>query len=83
MARPSKTDITSGLQNWDGHVNDNFDVILSGPMPMAEHSGDESDLASTYPAASYDRCMIWVNHTVDGWKLYVSDGSSWIQTSLI
>ena len=83
MARPSKTDITSGLQNWDASVDSNFDVVLGGPFPVAEHTGDESDLASTYPAASYARCMIWVDHSTLGWKLYVSDGSSWIQTSLI
>lgn len=82
MARPEKTDITSGLQNWDASVDTNFDAILSGPMPIAQHTGDETDLASTYPPAAYDRCMIWVDHSTLGWKLYVSNGT-WQQTSLI
>ncbi len=79
MARPSKNDIDSGIQNWDGKMDDNFEVILNVPLPIHEHVGDESDLASTFAAASYDRCAVWVDHTTLGWSLYVSNGTAWVR----
>lgn len=77
MARPTKNDIDSGIQGWDGKIDDNDEVILNAPLPIHEHTGDESDLEATFPAASFDRCFVWVNHTVIGWVLYVSTGLDW------
>lgn len=78
MARPLKLDIDSGIQNWDGKIDDNFEVLFDGPLPMhASATLTEANLASSFPPASYDRCLVWVNHTVYGYLLYVSDGSVW------
>ena len=77
MARPAKLDIDSGIQNWHQKIDDNDEVILNGPLPIHEHTGDESDIEATFPAASFHRCLVWVDHTVDGWSLYVSDGIIW------
>lgn len=79
MARPSKNDIDSGIQNWDGKIDDNDEALFNAPIPIHEHTGDETDLASTFAAASYDRCAVWVDHTTLGWSLYVSDGTNWVR----
>lgn len=79
MARPTKNDINSGIQNWDGKIDDNDEVLFNGPIPIHEHVGDETDLEATFPAALYDRCHVMVNHTSHGWSLYVSDGSAWVR----
>lgn len=83
MARPSKQDIDSGVQNWDGKIDDNDEIILNAPLPIHEHTGDETDLASTFAPALYDRCSVWVDHTTHGWSLYVSDGTAWVRTVAI
>jgi len=77
MARPSKNDIDSGIQGWDGKMDDNDEALFNAPLPIHEHTGDESDVATDFPPGSYDRCMVWVDHTTLGWSLYVSDGSAW------
>ena len=77
MARPSRDTIQSGVNGWDATTNDNFIRLYDRPLAIHEHVGDESDLASTFAAASYDNCIVWVNHTVDGWVPYHSDGSTW------
>lgn len=77
MARPSKNTVSSGNPNWDAAQDDNFEAIFNAPFPVHEHTGDESDLESTFPAAAHDRCMVWVDHTTLGWVLYMSDGTSW------
>jgi len=77
MARPTKNDIDSGIQGWDAKMDDNDEVILNAPIPIHEHTGDETDLESTFAAASYDRCHVMVDDTSVGWSLYVSDGTAW------
>lgn len=77
MARPERDTIQSGTGGWDATANDNFIRIFDNPFAIHEHSGDESDLASTFAAASYDNSLVWVDHSVDGWSLYHSDGSTW------
>lgn len=79
MARPTFTGIVSGIEGWDGDVNDNFEIFSLGPWPVYEHSGDESDIATSFTPALYDRCFAMVNHTVHGWSLYVCDGTSWLR----
>lgn len=79
MARPSRDTIQSGVNGWDATANDNLIKLFDGPLPIHEHSGTEANLASTFAAGSYDNCLVWVNHTVDGWTLYHSDGSTWEQ----
>lgn len=46
-SRPTRLEIQHGAQDWDDDVNDNFKTLLDRPLPIAEHSGDETDLAST------------------------------------
>lgn len=77
MARPTRDTVQSGVNGWDSTLNDNLIKLFDRPLAIHEHTGDESDLASTFAAASYDNCLVWVNHTVDGWTLYHSDGSTW------
>lgn len=78
MARPTKNDIDSGIQGWDGKMDDNFEVLFNAPLPIHEHVGDESDLQATFPAAAYDRAIVWVDHTVHGFILMTSNGTSWM-----
>ena len=77
MARPTKNDIDSGVQGWDGKIDDNFDIVLNGPLPLHEHVGDETDLEVTFPAALFARCFVLVNHTLFGWVNYFSTGVVW------
>ncbi len=77
MARPLKNDIDSGIQNWDGKIDDNDEALFNAPIPIHEHVGDETDLEATFAAASYDRCLVWVDHTVHGWILMFSNNSEW------
>lgn len=79
MARPTFSNIESALEAWDATLNNDIDILKDGPWPIYEHTGDESDIQSTFPAASFDRCVVWINHTVLGWVLYASDGSTWAQ----
>jgi hypothetical protein len=79
MVRPLKNNIDSGIQNWDGKIDDNDEALFNKPLPVHEHSGDETDLASTFAAAAYDRCHVMVNDTAHGWSLYVSDGTNWFR----
>ena len=77
MTRPTKNAIDSGIQGWEGKIDDNDSVLFNGPIPIHEHVGDQTDLEATFAAAAFDRCFIWVNHTSVGWTLYVSDGTDW------
>lgn len=77
MARPTKNDIDSGIQNWHQKIDDNDEVLFNGPLPIHVHTGDETNLAATFPVASFDRCLVVVNHSTLGWTLYASDGTTW------
>lgn len=79
MARPTRIPIDDGVNDWDALVNDNLTLLLDAPIPVhASASLTESNLESSFPAASYDRCIVWVNHSVVGYTLYWSDGTAWI-----
>lgn len=79
MARPTRIPIDDGVNDWDALINDNLEALFDGPLPVhASASLTESNLESTFPAASFDRCLVWVNHSVVGYTLYWSDGTSWI-----
>lgn len=77
MARPGSPTVASGDQDWDVEVDAGFENLYDGPIPVHEHTGDESDINSSFTASSFDRCFVWVNHSTKGWLLYFSDGSSW------
>lgn len=79
MARPLRIAIDNGVNGWDTLLNDNLELVLDAPIPIPQPSGlTESNIQATYPAASYDRCLVWVNHSVVGYTLYWSDGTAWI-----
>lgn len=79
MARPTKDDLNSGNQGWDGVVDDNFEKLFDAPIPIhASASLTQSNLQSSFPASAHDRCLVWVNHTVHGYMLYYSNGTTWI-----
>lgn len=77
MARYTRQVPGAGEAGWDAKINDNFLNLFVRPIPIPIHSGDESNLQSTYPANQYDRCLIWVNDTVEGWVIYISNGTTW------
>jgi len=74
--RPTKNTFSSGVAGWDGPIGDNDEVLFDGPIPIHEHSGDETDLQSTFPFSMYGNCFVWVNDTTLGWTLYHTDGNS-------
>ncbi len=78
MSRPSWLTIDAGLEGWDAFLNTNFNNAAAKPWAIYESASlTESTLAATFPAASYDRCLVWVNHSVYGYTLYRSDGTNW------
>ena len=77
MAKPTLLGVQAGVAGWDADMNANMAVLRDAPMPVPEHDGDESDLEATYPAADYARCIVFVEHSTLGWKLYASDGATW------
>jgi hypothetical protein len=79
MARPLiNVSISSGIQGWDAAVNDNFEIFTEGPWPVYEKAvGNESNLTATFPPGSFDRCVLFVNHSTLGWTPYFSNGSTW------
>jgi len=79
MARPLRISVDNGLQSWDTLLNDNLIILFDGPIPIhANASLTEANLQTNFPAASHDRCIVWVNHSVIGYTLYWSDGTTWI-----
>jgi len=80
MTRPSPSDIDAGDNGWEAVFNDVAGIIRDAPFPMHVHSGDETDLTSTFAPSLHDRCLVWVNDTNLGWVLYVAghqDVSGW------
>lgn len=78
MARPTPTTIAAGTEGWDAFLNTNFASVFTKPLPIYESASlTEANLQATFPAASYDRCLVWVNHSVYGYTLYRSDGTNW------
>lgn len=77
MARPTLTDIDQ-LEAWDAAINDNNTKISEQPFPIHESASlTEANVTATFPPSAYDRCLVWVNHTVIGYTLYESDGTRW------
>lgn len=78
MARPTLIDVDQGLEGWDAFLQTDLETILEGPFPIHENASlTEANLAATFPAANFDRCLVWVNHSVYGYTLYRSDGTNW------
>lgn len=77
MSRPIKLNIAQGTQGWDDAVNTNFDQQYIAPSPLPRYEGDETQIEAAFPPALFDECVIWLNHTLFGYVLYVSTGSEW------
>lgn len=77
MTRYARKVVNSAENAWDGKVNDNDLNVFDRPIPLHVHTGDQTDLQSTFAAASFDQCLVWVDHTVIGQTLYFSDGGTW------
>ena len=78
MARPELPTVNIGAQNWGSANTQALQQLYLTPYPVPRHTGDESTLATTYPPAAYDQCIVWVNHTELGWLLYQSTGTAWV-----
>ena len=70
MARPAHVGITSGLAAWDGEVDDNFDLIFTTPVPIAQYA----NFAALPTASDYEDCLAILADTD---LVVVSDGTSW------
>ena len=82
MSRPLRIPVDNGVNSWDSLLNDNLIELFDAPLPIhTSASLTESNVQSTFPAASFDRCLVWVNHSVVGYTLYWSDGTAWIPMS--
>lgn len=83
MARPTRIPLVNGQQAWDTVVNDDFKLVLNRPLAICNQQTNESttltesNLAASYAAASFDDCVVWVEHSVRGATLYRSNGTSW------
>lgn len=73
MAKPSRDQVQNGLNGWDADVNNNFIRLFDRPLPVFLHTGDESDIQSSFPAASHEECIVVVDHTVIGLTPYIVD----------
>jgi hypothetical protein len=73
MAKPSRDNIQNGNQGWDATVNNNFIRLYDRPMPVFLHTGDQTDVATSFPPASYEECLVIVDHTVVGLTPYMVD----------
>jgi len=77
MVRDARKNLDPGEQSWDAPANDNFKTLLDRPLPIAYWTGNETNLAATFPANQHENSLIWVNHTVYGYVIYHSDGTTW------
>lgn len=62
MTRPTRQTIPTG-QGWNADVDTNFIQLYDRPTVPYVHSGDLASLEAAYPAAQYEHCMCWVDHT--------------------
>jgi hypothetical protein len=70
MARPTRKDIDSGLEDWDAEMDDNFAALFDTPLPPALYA-----TTGVLPAAAlYDGCIAWVSANN---MLYISRNGSW------
>ena len=77
MPRPLRQPITSGTQNWNATVDDNFAALFDRPAPVPSVAGTSStDIESAYPAASYAGCLCALDNA-GTFTLYFSNGSAW------
>lgn len=83
MSRPERIPLVNGQQAWDSVVNDDFKLVFNRPLAICQEQTDESttltesNLAASYAAASFSECFVWVNHSVRGFTLYRSNGTTW------
>ena len=82
MAKPTRVSIQNGLNGWDATLNDNLIRLFDNPIPIFLHTGDQTDIESTFPAASFEECMVIVDHTLLGLVPYMVDknapgGTTW------
>lgn len=73
MAKPGRDAVQNGLNGWDSTVNNNFIKLFDKPFPIYLHTGDETDLQTTFPAASHEECLVIVDHTTLGLVPYIVD----------
>lgn len=80
MTRPTFSTVDHGNEDWDADVDANFDKIdTTGPCPVFQVTASTSLAAFTtaYPAASYDRCIAFLNESTFGYCYVWSDGTVW------
>jgi hypothetical protein len=73
MARPALVDIDHGQASADAAVNDNFAILVDGPIPLYQAATVTALLAVN--AANYENCLAV---TADTDELWQSDGANWV-----
>lgn len=69
--RPVRKTVTSGLENWDGDMDDNYRALMDTPIPLPEYAN-----AAVLPSASlYEGCVAWIED--EDWPR-ISRGGSWV-----
>jgi len=74
MARPSRKTVSSGLEGWDGDMDDNFAALFDTPLPPAQYANQ-----AAFPSASlYEGCIV---RSLADDMLFVERGGSWVPLS--
>lgn len=73
MARPTLEEIDHGQASADATVNDNFAILVDGPIPIYQAADVATLLAVN--AANYENCLAV---TADTDELWQSNGSAWV-----
>jgi len=76
---PRLVEIQNGDINFDVIIDNNETVLGKSDFPFTfpTHTGDETDLETSFPAAEWENCAILVYNTTLGASLYTSNGTAW------
>ena len=74
MSRPIPATIVQGIEGWDADVENNFDLIFEGPIPVKQFTS----VGALPTAANFDDCVAVVIEAGKKRQWYISDGTNWI-----
>ncbi len=83
MAKPIPSDISASQEAWDADLQDNINIWKNGPFPVFKKTGNEADIATVYPPNQYEDCLVAVQHSSLGRRLYFCDGTNWKLVSFV
>ena len=74
MSRPIPATIVQGIEGWDADIENNFDLIFEGPIPLKVFA----TFAGLPAAGNFDNCLALVVEAGKKQQLFLSDGTNWI-----